>query len=113
MGRGLSDQQKAILRIAARKGEGGRLRISEVLTEVYGLASRQRDPSKRGHHFETTAQVHAARSAVSRALERLEARGLVEKRWFMLGGQPVWALADAGRAQVTVDEGASCVTVNQ
>ena len=99
MGRGLSGLQKDILVLLARKGEGGRLVISEVLAEVYGLASRQRDLSKRGHHFETTAQVHAARSAVSRALGRLEVRGLLEKRWFMFGGKPVWALADAGWTQ--------------
>ena len=82
MGRGLSDIQKAILSFAARNH--GQAYQGEILQELYGWDRDTSRPEARflfkAHHFSRVevgeSEYNVARASVSRAIRRLEERGL-------------------------------------
>ena len=97
MGRGLSDMQKAALRIAyeakqagKRYTKGGHERPQvepwELLSQWYKWPVRD----TYGLHFRTSdigeAEYQAGKAAASRAVRRLEERGLVRRQWFPYTG---------------------------
>ena len=98
MGRGLSDLQKSILLQAYKKLEQigryndqsitGMLLPSEVLAEFYGWETQIEDSGHEeiyiGSQLFSKEEIgsnryNSARAAVSKAFQRLEARGLVER----------------------------------
>ena len=92
MGRGLSPLQNKILDLACARAPG-KLYLYEILWHVYGFSEQATVPKARtydnkvvsGHRFSEadigTKTYHAAYSAASRAVRRLEDRGLVKRVW--------------------------------
>ena len=113
MGRGLSEQQLAILTYCYSKGADG-ARATEILIDLYGLKSAARSWF---HRLQDDGKEYGkAKASMYRTIRRLKQRGLLTQHWIPAERRSEWgkkyAVTEKGY-RVTSGTNGSAVTVEQ